>query len=234
MSMEPAQPQMEMAPAQQSFTDVWIRALTKPSIATYEDFLSRPGVSLGRAFTWVFICSFVGSMFAFLGIILSGNLSNLGLDQSTGFTQGASLPFILFVCGVPLSAAFSIIGLVIVAGVSQLAARLLGGTGTFTELAYAFSAYLAPMSVLTSILGLIPFIKCLNVILGIYGLVLNVIAVKAVHKFDWGRSVIASLAFVVVIVVIGACVAAAFLALLGPVIGNVFSNVMQGLVTPIP
>ena len=234
MSMEPAQPAAEMPAVQQSFTDVWIKALTQPSAATYEDFISRPGVTLGRAFSWVFACSFVGSIFGFLGIILSGNLSNLGLDQANGLFQGASFPFLLFVCGVPLSAAFSIVGLVIVAGISQLVSRLLGGTGTFTQLAYAFAAYLAPMSIVTSILGLIPFVSCLNALLGIYGLVLNVIAVKAVHKFDYGRAVIASVAFVVVIIVIAACVAAIFLALLGPVVGNVFSNVIQGLETPLP
>jgi Yip1 domain len=234
MSMEPAQPPAEMAPPQQSFIDVWVKALTKPSVATYEEFVSRPGVSLGRAFSWVFVAAFVGSIFGFLGVILSGNLSNLGLDQSSEFLQGVSFPFLLFVCGVPLSAAFSIVGLVIVAGISQLAARLLGGVGTFTQLAYAFAAYLAPMSIVTSVLGLIPFVACLNVLLGLYGLVLNVIAVKAVHRFDWGRAVIASVAFVVVILVIGACVAAIFLALLGPVIGTVFSNVIQGLETPLP
>lgn len=234
MSMEPAQPAAEMATARQAFTDVWIKALTQPSVATYEDFVSRPGVTLGRAFTWVFIGSFVGSIFAFLGIILSGNLSALGLEQAPGIAQGTRLPFYLFVCGVPISAAFSIVGLVIIAGVSQLVARMLGGTGTFTQLAYAFSAYVAPMSIVTSLLGLIPFVSCLNALLGLYGLFLNVVAVKAVHRFDWGRAVISSLAFVAVIVLLAACVAVVFLALLGPVIGNVFSNVIQGLGTPMP
>jgi hypothetical protein len=232
--MEPVQPLAETPAAQQSFTDVWIKALTQPSVATYEDFVSRPGVTLGRAFTWVFVGSFVGSIFTFLGIILSGNLSNLGLDQSTGLGQGANFPFLLFVCGVPVSAVFSIVGLVIVAGIAQLVARMLGGTGTFTQLAYAFAAYLAPMGVVTSILSLIPIIGCLNVLLGLYGIFLNVVAVKAVHRFDWGRAVISSLAFLIVIIVLAACVAVVFVALLGPVVGNVFSNVIQGLGTPLP
>lgn len=234
MSMDPAQSPVAMPATQQSFSDVWLKALTQPSVATYENFLSRPGVGLGRAFIWVFVGSFVGSMIAFLGLYLSGRFSNLGLDQASGIAPGVSFLLILFVCGVPISAAFGIIGLVVVAGVGQLAARLLGGKGSFTELAYALSAYLAPMSIVTALLGIIPFIGCLNIFLAIYGMFLNVVAVKAVHRFDWGRAVISSLAFLAVILVLVGCIVVVLLALVGPMVGNVFSNVIQGLGTPLP
>lgn len=234
MSMEPAQPPAAMPLAQQSFSDVWMKALTKPSVATYQDFVSRPGVTLGRAFIWVFVASFLGSIFAFLGVYLSGGLSNLGLDEVSSVAPGVPLPFLLFVCGVPFSAVSGMISLAIVAGVSQLVARALGGTGTFTQLAYSFAAYLAPMSIVTSLVGIIPIIGCLNVLLGLYGMFLNVVAVKAVHRFDWGRAVISSVAFLAVILVIVACIAIVFLALLGPAIGTVFSNIVQGIDTPLP
>jgi hypothetical protein len=234
MSIEASQPPAEMPPPQQSFSDVWIKALTQPSVATYEDFVSRPGVSLGRAFGWVFVCSFAASIFTFLGVILTGSLSNLPLDQSPELAQAARLPFYMFVCGVPLSAVFSIVGLVIVTGISQIVARVLGGTGTFTQLTYAVAAYVAPMSIVTSLLGLIPLVGCLNALLGIYGLFLNVVAVKAVHRFDWGRAVISSAALLIVVLVLVGCIMVVFLALLGPAIGTVFSNIIQDLGTPIP
>lgn len=234
MSIEASQPPAEMPPPQQSFSDIWIKALTQPSVATYEDFVSRPGVSLRRALGWVLVCAFAGSIFSFLGVILTGSFSNLPLDQAPELAELARLPFYLFVCGVPLSAVFAIISLLIVTGITQLVARMLGGTGTFTQLVYAVAAYAAPMSLVTSIVGLVPIVACLNALLGLYGLFLNVVAVKAVHRFDWGRAVISSVALLVVIVVLVACVVVVFLALLGPAIGTVFSNIIQDLGTPMP
>jgi hypothetical protein len=234
MSMDAPQTPVEMPPAQQSFSDIWIKALTQPSAATYEDFVARPGVSLGRAFSWVFVCSFLGSIVTFLGFILTGRFSNFPFSQSPQFAQAARLPFYLFVCGVPFSAVMSIVGLVIVSGISQIVARMLGGTGTFTQLAYAVAAYAAPLSLVTSLLSVIPLIACLNVLLGIYGLVLNVIAVKAVHRFDYGRAVISSAALLILLLVIVACFMIVVLSLLGPAVGTVFSNIIQGVGTPVP
>jgi hypothetical protein len=234
MSMEASQPPADMPPPQQSFSDVWIKALTQPSVATYEDFVARPGVSLGRAFAWVFVCSFAASIFTFLGVIFTRSVSSLSLGQSPELARAATSPFYLFVCGVPISAAFSIVGLVIVTGISHLVARLLGGTGTFTQLTYAVAAYVAPMSVVGSLLGLIPFVGCLNGLLAIYGVFLNVVAIKAVHRFDWGRAVVSSLALFVVIIAFAACVVAVVLAVLAPAVGTVFSNIIQQMGTPMP
>ena len=234
MSIESAQPPDGMATSSQSWNEVWLKALTKPSEATYQDFISRPGVSLGRACTWIFLGTFIASIFSFLGVYLSGSLSNLGAEQNLNIAPGVGLPLLLFVCGVPISAAFGIIGLLITAGISHLVARALGGTGTFPELAYALSAYLAPLGIVTSLLGMVPYLSCLNAPLGIYGLFLNVLAVKSVYRFGWGKAAASSLAFLAVILVFAACIAIVILAVLGPAIGNVFSNVMQGLITPMP
>ena len=77
---------------------------------------------------------------------------------------------------------FAVLMLMISTGVINWFARLYGGTGTYTELAFAYSAFAAPLM-------LIPFVPCLNFILVLYVTVLTVIAVKAVHKLNWGNSI---------------------------------------------
>jgi hypothetical protein len=59
-----------------------------------------------------------------------------------------------------------------------------------------------------------------------------VIATKAVMEFDWGKAVISSIVIpiVITIVVIG-CLIFSFMALLGPVIGNVFEGIIDNLNT---
>jgi hypothetical protein len=234
MSIDASQLPPDMPLPQQSISDIWVKALTQPSAATYEDFVARPGVSLGRAFSWVFVCSFLGSIITFLGFILTGSLSNFPFSQTPELGQAARVPFYLFVCGVPLGAVMAVVGLAIVTGVSQIVARMLGGVGTFTQLAYAIAAYAAPLSLVTSLLSVIPIIGCLNALLAIYGLVLNVIAVKAVHRFDYGRAVISSAALLIILIVIVACFVIVILALLAPAVGTVFSNIIQEMGTPMP
>jgi len=65
--------------------------------------------------------------------------------------------------------------------------------------------------------------------LGIYALVLQVTAVKAVNRFGWGQAAGSVLLPFVVIVFVCGCIVAAGLAVLGPVIGNVFNDINQGL-----
>ena len=113
-------------------------------------------------------------------------------------------------------------------------AGALGGTGSYSKLAFAFAAYLAPLSVISSVLGLIPYVNCLAFPLGIYGIVLNVTAVKAVNQLSWGKAIAASVVILAGVVIGVACLTIVILALLGPAIGNVFSNIIQEIGTPVP
>ena len=117
---------------------------------------------------------------------------------------------------------------------SDLRNTLLGGTGTYAKLAYAFAAYLAPLTLVSSFISAIPLVNCLTLPIAIYGIVLNVIAVKAVHQFGWGKALASSVlvfAGILLVVAVGVIV---ILALLGPAIGTVFSNIVEGITTPVP
>jgi hypothetical protein len=114
---------------------------------------------------------------------------------------------------------------------------MLGGTGSFEKLFYGYAAYAAPMLLVTGLVGAIPFVNfCLSPLLGIYGIVLAVIANKAAHGYDTGKAVIAVLAPGLVIFLLCCCVffvfGAALSAILGPAVENVFGNLQNNLVIP--
>jgi hypothetical protein len=93
----------------------------------------------------------------------------------------------------------------------------------------------APLSIVSGVVGAIPFVNlCLGVPLLIYGIILNVISVNAVNKFGWGKSIIAALIIPIVALLIVPCAVIAVLTLLGPQIGDVFSQIVRELSTPVP
>jgi len=219
-----------------SWPQVWMRALTQPSVVTYEELIRDPGARPGRAYIWVVVASLIEFFVVMLG--------QLALVGSFGGDLQDALPMIgllgssVLICGAPIVAVLSLLALMISAGISQLVAGALGGIGTYSRLVYAIAAYLAPLSIITSVLGLIPFLGvCLIFPLGIYAIVLNVIAIKAVNQFDWGKAILSSaaiLGMILGIAVVLAAVVILILALLGPAVGNVFSNIIETLPTPGP
>jgi hypothetical protein len=83
------------------------------------------------------------------------------------------------------------------------------------------------------LLGAIPSIGfCFGLIIlliGIYVLVLEVMAIKGVNQISWGAAIGTLFIPLLVVVCICGCVVIASLMILGPVIGNVFSTINQSL-----
>jgi len=217
-----------------SAVQIWTTALV-PSETSYARIVSDPGMSLGKAVLWVFLASVLSAILSYgVGLVVSTAMGALGgtngqdlgvllaLFQTT--TSGVGV-----LCGIPVA----IIGFLIVAGLIHATARALGGTGTFTQLAYGLAALSVPMSVLYGILYPIPLINCLTLPLGLYSTVLGVLAAKAAYRFGWGQAVAAYLLLPTVLTLVVACGTIVLLALLGPAIGNVFSNIVTTL-TPAP
>ncbi len=88
-----------------------------------------------------------------------------------------------------------VLGLLLGASLIQLVARDLGGVGTYDELVYAIATYSAPLTLIANVLAPIPTCVHLTIPLGLYGLVLQLKAIRTVHGFDW-VSAIASLALI--------------------------------------
>jgi len=217
-----------------SWSQVWVRALTRPTVENYEEIVADSNVSASKAYTWVFLSTLISFAISILVQLLFIGISSLG-SRDTANTSSAFGGYVLFLfCGTPVAAAVSILGLMITTGITQAIARALGGTGTYTKLAYALAAYLAPLTLVSTVIGLVPIVNLLAYPLGLYGIVLNVIAVKAVNGFGWGKAFASSVLIFAAILVLVACVTIVILTLLGPAIGNVFSTIIQQIGTPTP
>ncbi len=211
--------------APESFTwlDAWAHALTHPSAAGFQELLDDPAASTSRAFGFVAVAAGVG--------FLISTLLQLAFGTQTSSELSTLLPGVTFltslVCGLPLAIVGSILGLVISAGIIQWIAGMLGGTGSFNKLAYAFACFSAPITLVTGILSSAPIIFWLALPLSLYAIVLEVIATKAVNGFGYGKAVLTLVIPLAVLLLLSCLLTVAVLALLGPTIGNVFSNVIQ-------
>jgi hypothetical protein len=214
-----------------SATETWTQALPSPSEETYDRIARDPGASLGKAVGWVFAAGLIaGAISACAQYALAAMLP----EYSGAYGLGANTDMTSLLCAIPFTGVFAVIGFFISTGISNLVARALGGVGTFEQLAYAYAAYYTPLTIVSSILGAIPIVGLLGIPIGIYGIVLNVIATKAVHRFSWGKAILASFVVFALVLVVVACMVIVILTLLGPQIGNVFSGIVEELGTPSP
>jgi hypothetical protein len=206
-----------------------VNAITKPSVETFEDIVADPNASASKAYTWVLITSFLSYVIT-LGIsfMLDAFLGTTGIEQF-GFVESITSSILLVLCCAPILSLVAVLALILNAGISQFVAGLLGGTGTYNELAYAFGAYQAPLTLITSAISVIPYLNCLGIIFGLYAIVLNITAIKAVNKFDWARAIMSSVVVLIGIFSFVAVIVIIVLALLGPAIGSVFSNIIMDI-----
>jgi len=220
-----------------SFFQTWITALTKPNEQTYAALANSPGANANKAYLWVFIAALLNFFFAALvqGAVMRNMFQQFGQDVdflSNGFAGGV----VAAICGAPISAAISVLFFAITVAIIQWIAKMFGGQGNYNQLAYAFGAILAPYMLVSSVLTLLSAIPLVGfcftaiaAIAGIYILVLEIMAVKGVNQIGWGAAIGSLLIPVLAIAFLCACVVVGILALLGPVIGDVFDTINQSL-----
>ena len=233
----------ESGPAM-SMVDTWIAAVTKPNEGTFARIVAQPGASASKAFLWVFVASLLTSLASLItqAVSFRGQMDLfrqfLPPEIARELPVGAvpSIGFGTIICGAPVGALFTVLGFAIGVALVQWVAKLFGGTGSFDKLAYAFSAITVPCSVVAAVLalvGIIPYIGILtgllSFVLSIYVIVLEVLAVKAVNRLDTGKAVGAVLLPGLVIALLVCCCVIAVVAMMGPMIGDVFDSINQSL-----
>lgn len=223
--MTPGSPALGLAepPPTFSWFGAWRAALTRPSVATYTDLLLDPRVSLRRAGAWLLTAALLTYL---LGItvqaaLFPGTLVEAIREASENAPQGFQLaPTVLLVASLacaPFMAGVFLASYLVGLALLHFIASALGSQGSYTELVYAHAAYLAPLTLLASMLGMIPIVHCLTLPLGLYSLGLQQMARKAATRMTRGR-VIAALA--VGLVIVGLAVAVAALGLTSPSLGQ--------------
>ncbi len=182
-------------PVSRGMLDAWRLALTRPNEAAYQGLAEDPRGGVGRAAAWTAVAALATTLIGLAGQGMYGGLARalsiLQESAPTGdLTVISSASMAMVICSAPFAAAFSVLGLLLFAGALQFIAGALGGQGTFGKMAFVLAAISAPLSIASALLSLIPLVgACLALPLGVYGLALNLLAIKAVNRFGWGRSV---------------------------------------------
>ena len=238
------EPMIPESSSEMSLFETWIAVVTKPNEGTFAQITAQPGATAGKAFLWVFLASLLTS-FASLVIQAVGVGSQMDMfreflppELASEFPTGVSSAFGFgtAICGAPIGALFTMLGFAIGVALIQWVAKLFGGTGSFDKLAYAFSAIIVPVSVVSAVLTFISIIPNAGFLAGlvsfglsIYVIFLQVMAVKAVNGLETGKAVGAVLIPGAVIFVFVCCCVIGGLTLMGPVIGDVFESINQSL-----
>lgn len=187
--------------------EVWLRALTKPSAATFEELLRDPKAVSGRAYKWIFFGTLVGQAIALLMFIAFHQSPRLAALQKFSLLSPTMKPE-TYACTLLISPFGAIIGLWFFSHITQWFARMFDGKGTAAELIYVRAAYLAPISIITTPLNVIPIVAYVNIFFSFYLMVLELLAVKTINRFGWGAA-IASV-FLPAVIVVGVLFACLF------------------------
>ena len=122
------------------------------------------------------------------------------------------------------------IGFAIFVGIVQWVAKMFKGVGTFAQLAYVTAAISVPFSLVTSFLTPFSTVNIvgyctggISLILGLYAMYLQLLAVKAVNKFGWGEA--AGSYFLPLILIV--CICACVFMVLGSMFGLAFSEMLN-------
>ena len=226
-------------PAPQGALPVWIKVITRPSERTFLEITDHPEAKARSAYIWVFLAgtlsALISSLVQFVGTLIGLQQVAPDFGQIQGMPQVVGTAGLLgAVCGAPIAGVFSVIGFAIGVAITHATARFFGGEGSFDKLAYAFGAVAAPFSLIAgalTLLNIVPFAALCTfpviLILGLYALGLEVVAIKAVHRCGWGE---AAAALLLPAILIGLLCGFAFLVLMraaGPSINEILQQLQQ-------
>jgi hypothetical protein len=198
-------------------------------------------VSASNTLIGVLILTGVIAIISSITSMFSGYLGSLGLQEELQgidfFAITGGLTIFQFCCALivtPVSFYFS-------NGLTYLGARIFGGKGDYTTQAYLNSLYYVPVLLISSVLSLLGVIPiaggCIVGIVGlglsIYQFILSVRSMMVVHDLSAGQAVGSLLIIPGTFLLIGICLIV-LLALSGPAVGNIFSNIISEIGTPIP
>lgn len=148
----------------------YFKALVKPSVATYTSAKGNESWRLVwiQLLTWAILDALLGVLVNLITLPATGSsfLRFFAFASSYGLVVIVPLLFFLLM------------------GIIYLLAKYFGGQGTFLEQCNTSLYIQAPLGILSKLLALIPVVgRILNIVLSIYGIVLQVFVIIAVHRF---------------------------------------------------
>jgi hypothetical protein len=208
---------LPLSEAVRQLPNQYIKAITKPSAATFAQELPKAGWDIAwiQLLIFVVIRVVIGLISALIATsMVRANLANTPYASmmslfTTATSIGAALATIITV---PL---FFFINV----GVQYLLARGFGGQGSFLGQSYTNLLYYVPLEIISSIIGLIllplpevgkVLLYLIAAIIFIYSLVLNVFQIMASHRLTGGKATGVVLLTILIYIVVGLLCAVAF------------------------
>jgi len=188
--------------------NLWKEVLTKPEETFKKE---EKNADLGKGTVNLVIAGLIAGFFsglaAFAGVSTFGIAAGLGAGM-----MGAGLGIMAFVFSLIVTPIVAVLFWLIGSGVLYIFAMIFGGKGNYTKQSYLISLYYAPIMVIGAILAIIPIIGgILAFLVMLYGLYLLTLALKQAHQVTMGKAVAIWLIPVVVIALLVAVLAAAFI-----------------------
>ena len=185
-AIEPASAQLPSGETL-SWWQVWRKALTRPTRASYQGIINDPGASLKRGLTWFFVACLIVSLILWG----AGVMQYAPLDSWRFHRDDLTVDWVilLLVVGVPVVTALATLVFALSTGITNVLAKLLRGKGSYDHLVYASSAFTAPLMVITGVIAFIPYVNLVGLLAGLYALYLEIVSVRVVHKFGWGKAI---------------------------------------------
>jgi Yip1 domain len=164
---------------------VWVSAVFRPSVVTYERLFRRLYPRRRFALTWILLGALIGGFIVSLEPLLAPFI------RPEPFDTGLLL-------AIPLYALIATLSWAIFIGCMHGVARLLKGVGTYSQTACTCATFSAPLIVVASALVAIPWSGVswsgvLSLCLYVYWLVLYTIALRAVDQFSRAKALSAVL-----------------------------------------
>ncbi|GCE16582.1 YIP1 family protein [Dictyobacter kobayashii] len=188
----------------------YLRVLTKPGAATFA--LEKGKAAWNIVWVQLLVLGVISALLSGLVTAITLPLTLNSLNNSSSSISPSSLEQIKTVfTALPIPIAigtlvFVIVGFFIGTGILFLIAKAFGGQGTFLQYTYSYLLFEVPLSILSTLVSLIPFVGSLAVLaIFIYRIILQVYMTMAVHRLSGGRATLAVLILPIIAIIL-ACV----------------------------
>lgn len=223
-----AEEQTRLSPL--SWSQAWSMAIFRPSVKTFERIALNAKATRKTAFLWMWI----GNLFAPVIVIVLATILAIPPGRLPWYDL-VPYPVSCLIQSAGAAIRVAILTLIEIVGiwVWHIIARLFRGKGTYAGLLNAVAAFIAPLTLITTLIGLAselfaaPFLLWPVIPIQVYLLVLFVIAIKSVYQFGWVRAII--------LYILGLLLLLACVALLLPIItgGDIsLNNLFYGIIQP--
>src|SRR6266571_6965123 len=180
----PQQAPRSIGQAMQELPNQYIRVLTKPSAQSFAEEMGK--ADWGMVWIQLLIWALIGTI---LGLIRAAiGLAGLSFVSNNTFNPAAITA--LTVSGSTFSFISVPVFFFILVGIQYLLAKAFQGQGNFLTQSYTTLLFEVPINIVSYLLAFIPILGGIaGFALSIYGIVLNVFAIMAVHRLSGGKAV---------------------------------------------